>query len=127
MKHAVLLMLCFFFVASASYGQSKPWPVPDKYKNMKNPVKADLAEGKAIWAKHCQSCHGKTGAGDGTKAAQLDTQPEDLGAATIQKQSDGTLYYKTSEGRDDMPAFKKKIPDEDELWQVVNYIRTFKK
>jgi hypothetical protein len=25
-----------------------------------------------------------------------------------------------------MPSFKKKIPEQDDIWKVVNYIRTFK-
>jgi mono/diheme cytochrome c family protein len=42
--------------------------------------------------------------------------------------SSQTVLYstKTSEGRKDMPAFKKKIPDAEELWSVVNYLRTLK-
>jgi mono/diheme cytochrome c family protein len=110
--------------------QSKPWPVPEKYAKMSNPVKSSaesLAEGKSIWVKHCQSCHGKTGIGDGTKASQLKTQPEDMTKPAIQNQSDGALFYKTSEGRTDMPNFKKKLPDEEDIWNVVNYVRTFKK
>jgi hypothetical protein len=54
----------------------KEWPVPDKYNKMPNPLKGDaasLATGKELWAKHCQSCHGKSGKGDGSKAAQLKT------------------------------------------------------
>jgi hypothetical protein len=31
------------------------------------------------------------------------------------------------EGRDDMPSFKKKIPDTDDLWSLVHYMRTMKK
>ncbi|HEV8505370.1 MAG TPA: c-type cytochrome [Chitinophagaceae bacterium] len=127
---------CFFVVFIVAGGftsiqkQKDPWPVPDKYLKMANPVKADaesLALGKELWAKHCQSCHGKTGKGDGSKAAQLKTQPEDLGRADIQKQPDGAFFYKTIEGREDMPSFKKKIPDQDDVWAVVNYLRTFKK
>jgi len=94
-----------------------------------NPVKSDdasLSEGKALWTKHCQSCHGKTGAGDGPKAAQLKTQPEDIKTAEVQKQPDGALFYKTSEGRDDMPSFKKKIPEEQDMWNLVNYMRSLK-
>jgi hypothetical protein len=80
---------------------------------MVNPVKADaesLALGKELWSKHCQSCHGKSGKGDGSKAAQLKTQPEDLGKPDIQKQPDGAFFYKTLEGREDMPSFKRKFP-----------------
>lgn len=108
----------------------KPWPVPDKNAKMANPVKSDdesLKTGKEIWVKHCQSCHGKQGRGDGSKAAQLKTSPGDFAKADFHKQSDGALYYKVAEGRDDMPAFKKKIPDQEEIWAVVNYMRTFKK
>ena len=39
----------FYFQNSAS--QQKPWPVPDNYKNMKNPVASDaesIAEGKTL-------------------------------------------------------------------------------
>lgn len=106
------------------------WPVPDKYKKMANPVKSDatsIAEGKALWAKHCQSCHGKMGLGDGSKAAQLKTDPGNFSKAAFQSQSDGSIFYKTLEGREDMPSFKKKIPDQNEIWSIVNYIRTFKK
>ena len=122
--------LVLFIIAGFTVMQSEPWPVPDKYVKMANPVKADadvLATGKEVWVKHCQSCHGKTGKGDGSKAAQLKTVPEDMTKADLQKQTDGALYYKTAEGRDDMPSFKKKIPDQEELWSVVHYMRTFKK
>ena len=104
-----------------------PWPVPEKYQKMPNPVKADAASvsaGKSLWTKHCASCHGKTGLGDGTKAAKLKTQPGDFSKAEFKSQPDGAIFYKTQEGRKDMPSFKKKIPDEDDIWSVVNYIRT---
>jgi mono/diheme cytochrome c family protein len=107
----------------------EPWPVPDKFVKMANPVKSDatsVAEGKELYVQHCQSCHGKKGKGDGPKAAQLDTDSGDFTKADFQKQSDGALFYKTVEGRKDMPSFKKKIPDQDEIWSLVNYMRTLK-
>ncbi|MFL5740711.1 MAG: c-type cytochrome [Flavisolibacter sp.] len=127
------MILPILFVAGAGFTVARfndPWPVPDKYIKMPNPVKADaesLAAGKELWIKHCQSCHGKSGKGDGPKAAQLKTLPDDLSKPDIQKQVDGAFFYKTSEGRNDMPSFKKKIPDQDDIWSVVNYLRTFKK
>jgi mono/diheme cytochrome c family protein len=109
--------------------QKKPWPVPEADKNKVNPIKPDassISDGKALWAKHCQSCHGKTGKGDGTKAAQLKTEPGNFSIAATQSQTDGSLYYKISSGRDDMPAFKKKIPENDDIWSLVNFMRTMK-
>lgn len=117
-------------IAFTTVQQTKPWPVPEKNAKMANPVKSNkesISAGKALWSLHCASCHGKTGLGDGSKAAQLKTQPEDMTKAALQSQSDGSLSYKISEGRDDMPSFKKKIPDAEDIWSLVNYIRTLKK
>lgn len=107
-----------------------PWVVPEKYKKMKNPVKSDaesISAGKALYVKHCKSCHGSKGLGDGTKAAQLKTKCGDFSTADFQSQSDGSIFYKTNEGREDMPSFKKKIPDETDVWNLVNYLRSLKK
>jgi mono/diheme cytochrome c family protein len=135
MKKLAIILLVIASITTAGFtinprAQRDPWPVPDNYVKMKNPVKSDaesLAEGKALWIKHCQSCHGKSGLGDGPKAAQLKTEAGNFSKADVQSQTDGSLFYKTAEGRDDMPGFKKKIPDKEEIWAIVNYIRTFKK
>ena len=108
----------------------KPWPVPAADKAKKNPV-ANSAEsikaGKELWSTHCKSCHGAKGLGDGNKAAQLKTEPGDFSLASFQSQTDGEIFYKLSVGRDDMPSSKKKIPDEEDRWSLVNFIRTLKK
>ncbi|MDB5148295.1 MAG: cytochrome [Mucilaginibacter sp.] len=125
-----VLVIGIMSLAFTTGQQITPWPVPDKNAKAVNPVKSNkesIAAGKALWSLHCASCHGKTGLGDGSKAAQLKTQPEDMTKGTSQSQSDGSLAYKISEGRDDMPAFKKKIPDQDDIWSLVNFIRTLKK
>lgn len=101
------------------------WKVPAKYQTMKNPIpaKTDAAIGKSLYSKHCKSCHGSEGYGDGTKAADMKGDLGDFSSANFQKQSDGALFYKTTIGRDDMPEFSKKLTDEDR-WLVVNYMRT---
>lgn len=109
--------------------QQTPWNVPDAAKNKANPVKSDassISKGKELWSTHCKSCHGSKGKGDGSKASQLDTEPGDFTKATFQSQTDGALFYKTSEGRKDMPSFKKKITDAEDIWAVVNFMRTLK-
>lgn len=124
------LSLASILLCSFTFFQTKLWVVPDKYVKMANPVKADaesLKDGKDLWNKHCSPCHGKTGKGDGSKAAQLETALSDFTAADVQKQSDGEMFFKTIEGRDEMPSFKKKIPEEEDVWLVVNFIRTLKK
>lgn len=131
-KNGTLLAIGFailFLMAFASKKYNDPWPVPEKYMKMANPVKSDatsLATGKELYVQHCQSCHGKKGKGDGSKAAQLDTDCGDFTTPEFHKQPDGSLFYKTFEGRKDMPSYKKKIPDQDDIWAVVNYLRTLK-
>lgn len=130
----LLILFCFLLVnlvsAFRSNEQEKPWPVPEAAKNKQNPVPASaesIATGKSLYSTHCKSCHGTKGLGDGSKAAQLKTEPGNFSTAQFQSQTDGSLMYKTTEGRDDMPNFKKKIPDADDRWSIVNYMRTFKK
>jgi hypothetical protein len=76
-----------------------PWDVPAKYEKMKNPHVGDAD-------------------------ATVDTEVPDFTYGSFSEQTDGSLYYKTFIGRDDMPGFLDKIPDEKQQWLVVNYIKT---
>jgi mono/diheme cytochrome c family protein len=125
---AVLIAILFLSYTTITQDK-KPWVIPDNVKKMKNPVKADdeaINIGKGLYAKHCKSCHGKNGEGDGTKAAELKTSPGDFTSADFQKQTDGELYFKTTQGREDMPEFKKKIASDEDRWMLVHYLRTLK-
>ena len=126
---AYLILGSIVLLAFTSKFQHSPWEVPAKYVNLENPYKADsesLKLGKQVYTKHCKSCHGNEGLGDGTKAAQLDTPCGDFTLEAFKAQTDGSIFYKTKFGRDDMPTFEKKIPYDEDIWHVVNYIRTFK-
>jgi mono/diheme cytochrome c family protein len=135
MKSISKLVIAIIFLLSVSAfirigSPQKPWPVPDAAKNKKNPVASTAASintGKSLWNTHCKSCHGTKGLGDGTKASQLDTDPGNFTKNEFHAQTDGALFYKTAQGRDDMPGFKSKIPDADDIWSLVNYMRSFKK
>lgn len=104
------------------------WKIPVKYQTMTNPTnpKIDLAIGKSLYSKHCKSCHGSEGYGDGTKAKEMKGDLGDFSTKEFQTQSDGALFYKTTFGRDDMPAFDKKLPSDEDRWLVINYMRTLK-
>ena len=133
---AVIMLFVFVVMLNMSFvnnsgddKKKKPWVVPEKSKAMKSPVKSDaasLANGKTLYTKHCKSCHGATGKGDGPKAKELDTPTGDFTDKEFQAQTEGEIFYKAKEGRDDMPSFKKKIPEDEDLWMVVNYVRTLK-
>jgi len=134
MRSKILIVLAIIVIVATAFKemsfQKKPWPVPDAAKNKKNTVAANaasIADGKTLWGTHCKSCHGTKGLGDGAKASQLKTEPRVFSKSDVQGQTDGSLFYKISQGRDDMPGFKSKIPDQDDIWSLVNYIRTFNK
>lgn len=108
--------------------QNDEWKVPPSEKAKKNPTEVSKENeiiGKSLYAKHCKSCHGKNGEGDGPKSEELDTFPGDFTTKEFKAQTDGELFYKTTEGRDDMPSFSKKIPSDEDRWLIVCYIRTF--
>jgi mono/diheme cytochrome c family protein len=127
----ILLLIFIPVLISMKYiqrGQQYPWVVPDEFKNMKNPVMANdssMKEGKLLYDKHCASCHGKTGLGDGIITGNIETFPGDFSGKDYQCQTDGEHFYKTKYGRGDMPKYENKIPDKD-IWHMVNYMRSFK-
>ncbi len=122
------LFLMIFFAGFSSL--QEPWDVPTKYKKMENTAEFD-DEGKLVarqlYSKHCKSCHGKKGLGDGPKAAELDVPSGDFSSDEFQSQSDGELFYKTTFGRDDMPAYDKKISSDEDRCLLVSYMRSMKK
>lgn len=133
MKNTILFtlfgILCLGIYSFTTEFQEK-WTVPDEYQKMKNPTdkadKENLAIGKSLYSKHCKSCHGAEGYGDGPKAADQKGDLGDFSSAEFQAQSDGALFYKTTFGREDMPEFAKKVPDDEDRWLIVNYVRTLK-
>lgn len=135
MKNLKIILTLFAFISLGFYSfvsvnQDNEWVVPESAIKMENPTdpedKEDLAIGKSLYDKHCKSCHGKEGYGDGPKAEEIDEYLGDFSLEEFQAQTDGALFYKTTEGRDEMPLFSKKIPDDEDRWLIVNYMRTLK-
>jgi mono/diheme cytochrome c family protein len=124
---AVIGLTFMAFVLPQDQKIGGPWDIPAKYQKMENPYADDASlvkAGKMMYNKHCKSCHGSDGLGDGSKAAQLETYPGDFTSDEFKEQSDGILFYKSIIGRDEMPNFEKKIPDEEDQWAVVMYVKT---
>lgn len=127
-KKLTVSLLLLVAIAGSAFFQQKEWKAPASADAKKNPLTSDaatVAAGKTVYVKECQSCHGKKGKGDGPSAKDLDIPAGDFSKATMQSQSDGALFWKTSEGRKPMPSFKKKL-NETQIWQTVIYMRTLK-
>ena len=85
-----------------------------------------IAAGKKVFAANCLACHGAAGRGDGPAANALTPKPRDLSDPAIQSQTDGSMFWKLTEGKKPMPSFEKLISENDR-WNVINYVRTLAK
>ena len=102
------------------------WKAPARAAKKKNPIAADeksVGAGKLVYSGQCMSCHGPAGRGDGPAAKDLNPKPRNLSDPVIQSQTDGSMFWKITEGKKPMPTFEKLIGENDR-WNVINYVRT---
>jgi len=82
-----------------------------------------IENGRLAYDENCAACHGENGTGDGPQAADQDTTPTDL----------TDLRYWSSRSNEMVAAAVQDIDiaahtyalDEEEVWNVVDYSRTF--
>jgi mono/diheme cytochrome c family protein len=129
----VALILAAFTLTACNSGGGgdeaveTPAAVPAEYAGKTNPLGADAAAaGAEIFKNNCVACHGDQGHGDGPASGALDPLPKNLPmlASTV---GDDYLYWRINTGRDgtSMVAWKGILTDE-QIWQVVAFIRTLK-
>lgn len=102
------------------------WNAPASAAAKKNPFAgnaAAAAEGKKTFMMTCATCHGTTGRGDGPAASALNPKPANYTTKAISAESDGSLFWKLSEGRGAMVPFKSTY-SEKQRWELITYIRT---
>jgi mono/diheme cytochrome c family protein len=123
----VILLLVAAGSAVYAYFHPGPWIVPEAAKRVLNPLtpsQADLPAARKLYLDKCAECHGDTGKGDGPQSKMYDPLPSDLAdAAQMNAVSDGELFYKISQGHRPMPAFRKRLTEE-QRWQLVIFLRT---
>ena len=82
------------------------------------------ADGKAIFTKSCQGCHGANGQGNPTMAKMLKAEMKPLGGAEVQGKSDDDLKKVITQGSGKMKPITgvagKQVDD------VIAYVRTLK-
>jgi mono/diheme cytochrome c family protein len=121
------LLFCGLTALAQTNQFTNRWVAPARAAARKNPVavnETSIALGKNVYERHCLSCHGPKGKGDGPASAHLETPPGNLADPALWKQSDGALLWKITEGHKPMPTFENLTSDE-ERWPAINYIRTF--
>jgi len=112
------------------------WELPADAEKTKNPVAAtpeSIEKGKALYLArdkgNCIFCHGETGAGNEANLPKLRRKPADLSnKERMTAMTDGEVFWKITKGINGiMPAGERKMPEAEERWDVVNYIRTLPK
>jgi mono/diheme cytochrome c family protein len=119
--------------AVAAGPEAGKWTAPEAEKARANPVEpspAVLLKGQALYQKHCASCHGDKGKGDGP-AESLNTEPAtDLTDRALQERlTDGEILWKITTGLRSgtdviMPGIARRVPLEEDRWKVVRFTRT---
>ena len=125
----ISLAFCgIIFTNTDAVGQTA-WVAPASANGLKNPGSCDAAtmkDAKTIYTSTCAPCHGAKGRGDGPAAVALNPKPADHSSKAIQQESDGSLFWKLSEGRGAMQAYKGQLTDK-QRWALICYIRFLKK
>jgi mono/diheme cytochrome c family protein len=124
----VALLAIILLAVLVGVYQNRQWKIPEEAKLQKNPVEPSptaLASARTIYLDKCVQCHGETGKGDGSDAAMYYPAPASLNdAKRMDAVTDGELFYEISQGRKPMPAFKKRL-SEEQRWQLVLLVRSF--
>ena len=105
---------------NTGYHQDPNWRAPADAASRANPLARKpeaAAGGEKLFKRNCVECHGEDGGGLAKKSSA------DLLLPEVQSQSDGTLFWKLTNGNTDrgMPSFS-RLP-ELQRWQLVLYLR----
>jgi mono/diheme cytochrome c family protein len=110
-------------------GSAEPKITPEDAAK-KNPVPATpegLAEVRKLFGYNCAMCHGKTGDGKGDLVADMKLELRDWrDPATLEKMTDGELFWIISNGKGKMPGEGDRTK-ERVRWNFVNLVRSFAK
>ena len=86
--------------------------------------KSSISRGQGLYQKHCASCHGKSGMGDGPLAKKNQLRPANLSnmAKTFPNYY---LVFQVNRGKGEMPKWEDVLSNQ-EVWDLSNYIQSLK-
>jgi mono/diheme cytochrome c family protein len=122
------LLICFLSIvlSKSIYSQTEDeWVAPKSADNLINPL-AGLQPTEAaqqLYVSNCLPCHGDKGKGDGPIGASLDPRPYNLTKKKVDNETDGSVFWRITNGHKSMPTFKNTL-DPMQRWQIVTYIRS---
>lgn len=106
--------------------------LPPAYRGKTNPNQVPtiplVLKGADIYNARCASCHGLMGFGNGQASSSVRPRPADLAwSLSGPETKDDFLFWTIAEGGaqfgTSMPAFKKPDLTDEQIWQVITYMR----
>lgn len=97
-------------------------------RTLTNPVPLNektLAEGKVLYERYCQHCHGATGAGDGTVGKVYKGVPN-YKADPYKAMNEGHIFHVITHGKGRMWPHGSQV-DPEERWKIVHYVQQLQK
>jgi mono/diheme cytochrome c family protein len=114
------------FLAAASNAQSDKAINPADAKKLKSPIpysKKSIAQGRGVFMRMCTGCHGN----DGKSQVDVVADATDLTDPKAWRNGigEGEIFRSIRDGAGaSMPAFKTQLHSEEDMWHLVNYIRS---
>jgi mono/diheme cytochrome c family protein len=86
-------------------------------------VSARAEDTAALYKAKCAACHGPDGKGETAAGKKLGVK--DFHSPEVAKMSDAELFDITKKGKEKMPAYDKKLTD-DQIKDLIKYMRELK-
>ena len=93
--------------------------------NLKSPVEmteATVAQGKIIYTKFCQHCHGEKGDGDGAVVTNGQHPPPGAYTGALKDLPEGKIFHTLTYGKGMMGSHASQL-NKEERWLVTRYVQ----
>jgi mono/diheme cytochrome c family protein len=125
---ALVLIACASYAAASQQVAADAPPLTmDAAKALKNPVPStsdSIARGKRLYQTHgCANCHGA----DGKALVEIVANATDLTDPAVWKNgtAEGLVFRSIRDGAGlAMPPFKTEVTAQEDLWHLVNFVRS---
>jgi mono/diheme cytochrome c family protein len=95
---------------------------------LKNPLDstaAIVAQGKALFDRYCEHCHGSTGLGDGL-VGEVFKGVTPYNSRAVKDKPEGHIFHVITHGKGRMGAHASQVSVEDR-WKIVRFVQTLQK